>query len=161
MFSSMTLPVLFLAAVAVGSTAVALALASRRRIHRAVLALVALFVTLGGLAGAVPGGVVLLGAVVVAATGPSHGTPWGLLTAFMFGGGLLGITAGAAGAAKIAEKHVKRPGMRAACTALFALGGILLTWGVAAATQVQDDRFLVLVALTWLTTALVGFVLPR
>jgi hypothetical protein len=138
-----------------------LAVASRRRIHRAVLALVAACVAAGAIIGSVPGAIVLIGLTVVAATGPSTGIDWAFWTTLAAAGTLAGIAFGAGGAGALARSHVNRVAIRAASAALFALVGVGLSAIVLAVTPTASDGLLWLLPLLITSTSVLGFVVPR
>lgn len=111
----------------------ALAVASRRRIHRAILALVAAFVALGAVIGSIPGAFVLIGLVVGAATGPPTGINWAFWTTLAASGTLAGL----------------------------ALVGVGVSAIVLALTSSTDDRLLFALPALVTATSVLGFVIPR
>jgi hypothetical protein len=137
---------------AVGLT---LAIASRRRIHRAIVALVAACVASGAVGGSIPGAFILLGLSTVATTRPN----WPLWTTLAACGTLAGIAVGAGIAGALARPHVNRIALRAASTALFALVGIGLSAIVLAASPPSDGLLWLLPLIT--STSVLGFVIPR
>lgn len=145
------------------AVALTLAVARRRRIHHAILALVAAAVGSGGVTGTIPGALLLLGLITVAATGPSSGTNWAFWTTLAACGTLAGIAGGAGIAGLLARPHVDRVAIRAASTALLALVGVGLSAVVLAVTPpaaVTGGLFSILIALVTATSVL-GFTLPR
>ena len=139
----------------------ALAIASRRRIRRVILALVAAFVALGAFIGSIPGAFVLIGLVTVAATGPSTGINWAFWTTLAASGTLAGLAVGAYGAGALSRPHVNRVALRAASTALFALIGVGLSAIVLAITAKADDGLLVVLPALITATSVLGFVIPK
>lgn len=139
----------------------ALAVASRRRIHRAILALVAAFVALGAVIGTIPGAVILIGLVVGAATGPPTGVNWAFWTTLAAVGTLGGLAIGAYGAGALARPRVNRVALRAASTALFALVGVGLATLVLWITPDARAPMLALLASLVTATSVLGFVIPR
>jgi hypothetical protein len=143
------------------ATGSALAVASRRRIHRAILALVAAFVAVGAVIGSIPGAFVLIGFTVVAATGPSTGISWAFWTTLAAMGTLAGLALGAYGAGALSRPRVNRVALRAASSALFALFGVGLSAIVLAVTAKQDEALLVVLPALVIATSVLGFTLPR
>jgi hypothetical protein len=144
-------------------TAVTLAIAARRRIHRAVVGLVAAFVGSGLFIGSIPGALILICLIAVSASGPSSGTSWALWTTLAPLGTLSGVALGAYGAGAVSRPHVNRVALRAASTAVFAIVGVALSTAVLLATPKESTSgglFSILCALITATSVL-GFVVPK
>lgn len=142
------------------AVAVTVAIARRRRIHRAILALVAGGVAVGAAIGSIPGAVALIGLTVGAATGPSTGINWALWTTLAALGTLSGIALGAAAAGSVARPHVNRVAVRAASTAAFAILGVGLSAIVSSVTADGSTALLALLGALVTATSVLGFVVP-
>lgn len=158
----MTLAVVLVVAIAIAFAATIPFLARRARIHRAIVVAVALATTILGVLGTVPGLVIVIGAVVVAATGPSSGTPWGLLCALTYAGTLAGIATGAALVGRASGPRVSRVGLRIATTVIGAVLGTAVSFGVLSlAGSACPPQLLAAGALIVFASGVVGFLAPR
>jgi hypothetical protein len=143
------------------ATGAALAVARRRRIHRAILVLVGAFIALGAVIGSIPGAFVLIGFAVVAATGPPTGIDWAFWTTLAAIWTLAGLALGAYGAGALSRPRVNRVALRAASTALFALVGVGLSAGVLTVSPSAPNAVLLVLGALITATSLLGFVIPR
>lgn len=134
-----------------------------RRIHPAVVALVAGGVGSGAVIGSVPGAIVLIGLTVVASTGPSSGIPWAFWTTLAAVVTLAGITIGAGTAGLLARPHVNRVALRAASASAFAIVGVAISAAILTALGPDSSSSALLWSLPVLVvaTSTLGFVLPR
>ena len=144
--------------------ALAFGLAEKRRIHPAVVALVAQGITAGAVIGSIPGAFALIGLTVVAATGPASGINWTMWTTLAALGTLGGIAIGAGCAGSLADRHVGSIARRAASAAAFAIGGVAISaaiiWASSSASG-GSDHLLWSLPLLVVATSTLGFVVPR
>jgi hypothetical protein len=138
--------------------AASLAIVWRTRLSRAALALASVGIALGAVLGAIPGGAILIGATVVAATGPTSGTPWALFTGIALAGMLLGIGSGASAMYRLASRSPRSRSLliAAACASL---GGALGCVAAYAALALSSGPPIVvlLAAFAILSASLAGF----
>jgi len=158
----MTLALFLVIVTLVACAALIPILAKRARIHHAIVVALALATSVLGALGAVPGLGLLLGAVVVAATGPTHGTPWGLLCALVAGGALAGIGGGAAFIGWASGGRVDRIPLRTLMTTLGAIAGSALSFFALSLVDANAPaHFLWSAPVIIVATSVLGFVLPK
>jgi hypothetical protein len=137
-------------------------LAERARIHRALVAALALAVSTLGALGAAPGVFALVAAIVIAVTGPGPRAPWALLCAITVLGALGGVAAGGAFIGWVGRPRVKRIALRSATTTLGAAAGMGLALALTAlAGEHASTAFLCALPLLIVATSVVGFLFPR